>query len=354
MTLDVIGIFAFGIDLSQFKLRNEFVACYSSMFDLTQYGMLLAAVNLVVPVRWLPVKENNKFMHASVRLREIMTGITDRRIRDMQEAKRCGTLYDGNGDLRKKDMLTYLVETRYMAKHDPWTKADLVEQALNFLATGHETTAAALTFALHLLFQHPRVVRKIRAEARTASIFAENFNINDEQGGGPSFNQVDSLQYLDNVLKECLRMLPPVAGIPRVATKNMVIAGQVIPKGTTLMPVPAVMHHNPAIWGPDADEFKPERWEKPAGGAVDAEHYAWVGFGHGPRACIGRALAGLNVKIVLLQLVIRFDFRPGRPGKLPVVNPSGQLRPRGDVWMHVRRANTKFGFNKETNQYYCL
>ncbi|CAK7235823.1 hypothetical protein SBRCBS47491_009425 [Sporothrix bragantina] len=321
ITLDVIGIFALGQDLHCLDSRSEFQACYEDMFDLTQAGMLLAAVNLVVPIRWLPFKANRTFMHASARLRQILTGITEERISKVR-GKKTGT----NTEVPAKDLLTYMVETKYLATvpSDRWSKQDLVEQVLNFMATGHETSAGALTFATHQLGLQPSVVQKLRQEALTLS-------------PSPTFTDIESLPYLDAVLHECLRFHPPVAGIPRVAQHDTTVAGQYIPKGTTLMPVPAVMHRNPALWGEDANVFRPQRWiDDPAtGGAVDGEAYAWVGFGHGPRACIGRALAALNFKVVLLALVRRFDWESIDRGKLPVVNPSGQLRPKGDVWLRV-------------------
>ena len=334
ITLDVIGIFVLGEDMHCLDGRSEFQACYEAMFDLTPAGMLLAAVNLVVPIRWLPVEANRTFMHASARLRQILTETTEARIAQVKREREHEDK-DKTASLRSpKDLLTYMVETRYLGapagsaasggqqQQQHWSKADLVEQVLNFMATGHETTAGALTFATHQLGLQPEAVQRLRAEAATLA-------------PAPSFAEIDALPYLDAVLRECLRFHPPVAGIPRVAQHNTTVAGQFIPKGTTLMPVPAVMHRNPALWGADAGVFRPQRWlDDPAtGGAVDRDAYAWVGFGHGPRACIGRALAALNFKVVMLALVQHFDWESVNRGKLPVVNPSGQLRPKGDVWL---------------------
>ncbi|CAK7229981.1 hypothetical protein SCUCBS95973_007418 [Sporothrix curviconia] len=325
-TLDVIGIVALGQDLHCLGGRSVFQACYEAMFDLTPAGMLLAAVNLVVPIRWLPLEANRSFMQASAQLRQILTSMTEERIAQVVAAGEKPNKSPAKG-LPAKDLLTYMVETKYLATNvaERWSKADLVEQVLNFMATGHETTAGALTFAVHRLGVHSEVVRKLRSEAR------------DRLPSCPSFSDIDSLPYLDAVLRECLRFHPPVAGIPRVAQQDTVVAGQFVPRGTTLMPVPAVMHHNTALWGDDAHVFRPERWidDPTMGGAVNSEAYAWVGFGHGPRSCIGRALAALNFKVVLLAMVQKLDWTSLDRGKLPVVNPSGQLRPKGEVWLQV-------------------
>ncbi|CAK7197853.1 hypothetical protein SEUCBS139899_000503 [Sporothrix eucalyptigena] len=326
ITLDVVGIFVLGEDLHNFECRTEFQTCYESMFDLSTAGMLLAAVNLAVPIRWIPLQANREFMDASKRLRQILTDMTEERIAAV-EAK-----MGKQSSPTPIDLLTYMVETKYLAKipGDRWTKQELIEQVLNFMATGHETTAGALTFATHQLGLCPDVVAKLRQEATSLP-------------GSPSFSDIESLPYLDAVMKECLRLNPPVAGIPRVAQTDTVVAGHFIPRGTTLMPVPAVIHRNPALWGHDVEQFRPQRWiDDPAtGGAVHKEVYAWIAFGHGPRACIGRALAALNFKVVVLALVRNFELDSLDRGKLPVVNPSGQLRPKGEVWLRVTKVEEK-------------
>lgn len=114
------------------------------------------------------------------------------------------------------------------------------------------------------------------------------------------------------------------------------IAGTHIPKGTTLIPMPSVISFNPIIWGEDAEEFNPDRWDRLSGAAKDP--YAWVAFGHGPRSCIGKALAMLNFKTIIMELVTRFDFDTVNKGKVEVVNPAGQLRPQGGMWIKVTKA----------------
>ena len=100
--------------------------------------------------------------------------------------------------------------------------------------------------------------------------------------------------------------------------------------------MPSVISFNPLIWGKDAEEFNPDRWDRLSGPNTDP--YAWAAFGHGPRACIGKALALLNLKTIIIELVTKFDFDVVDKGKVEVVNPAGQLRPVGGMWINITMA----------------
>jgi hypothetical protein len=90
-------------------------------------GQILAAINMVVPIRWLPMPAANlEFVKANATLRRVLSQITQTRIDDVAAGKSSGWLgYDG---APTKDLLTFMVEEKYMAAKDPWTKEDLVEQ----------------------------------------------------------------------------------------------------------------------------------------------------------------------------------------------------------------------------------
>lgn len=106
------------------------------------------------------------------------------------------------------------------------------------------------------------------------------------------------------------------------------------------MPIPSIISYNPNIWGENAEDFDPDRWDRLSGPASDP--FAFAAFGHGPRSCIGKAMALLNFKTIIIELVTRFDFEAVNKGKVEVVNPSGQLRPSGAMWIKVTRAEDGF------------
>lgn len=121
----------------------------------------------------------------------------------------------------------------------------------------------------------------------------------------------------------------------------MVICGQFLPKGTQLVLSPPVTNLSPRIWGADALEFKPERWDALAGDAVTP--YGTETFGNGPRICIGKSYSLLAFKVMMVELIRHFRFSRGPElealgdGPPPVQNPAVTWRPRGGMTVHLER-----------------
>lgn len=110
------------------------------------------------------------------------------------------------------------------------------------------------------------------------------------------------------------------------AAVDMSIDGISIPKGTAIDLIAAVLQLNPTIWGDDADEVDPTRWDRLSGDQLSP--YAFVAFLQGPRICIGKTLAFMEMKIILAEIVRNFRIlRVERP--FTVQNPGFTLRPDG-------------------------
>lgn len=133
---------------------SEFLRCYRTVFDPPGVGTVLAAINMVVPIRWVPLASNRSFVNASAMLRQIITRLVQERIEDVVAGKADRYLLEV--DAPNEDLLTYMVKHKFLVDHDRWTKEELVEQvrrlqlspydmrysltmscqALNFVATG--------------------------------------------------------------------------------------------------------------------------------------------------------------------------------------------------------------------------
>lgn len=151
-----------------------------------------------------------------------------------------------------------------------------------------------------------------------------------------SAKDIDDLPFLENVIRETLRIYSPTLIIPWEAQKDMTIAGVNIPKATTVQIIPAMIQLNPTIWGSDAEVFRPERWEDMEGNAPSP--YAMETFSNGPRMCPGKALAMLNMKVLLVGLVRHFEMELMLgTEEVELRNPSLTLKAKKPIVFKIKR-----------------
>lgn len=188
------------------------------------------------------------------------------------------------------DVLAMLLHAR--DEHGaPLSDAELVGQASILLNAGHETTSNALTWTLFLLAQHPHVLSDLRDEVRGVL-----------RGSPPTPAQLARLPLLDRVIRESMRLLPPVCYSFRVSTAPFQMGPYEFGRGTGLFFSQYTTHHDPELYA-DPQRFLPQRWE-----TIDPSPYEYLPFGAGPRMCIGATFAMMEIKIVLSMLVQRFTL----------------------------------------------
>ena len=169
------------------------------------------------------------------------------------------------------------------------------EEVDTFMFEGHDTTSAALSWTLWLLGRNPEVQKKLHKEIDEV-----------ELNGGSLFEKVKSLKYLENVLKESLRMHPPVPLYGRTVEENMTIDGQFIPKGAQIILLVLMLHSNPEYWE-HPNDFIPERFE--ADNFAKRNPYSYVPFSAGPRNCIGQKFAMIEEKMLLYSIMKNFSLK---------------------------------------------
>ena len=190
------------------------------------------------------------------------------------------------------------------------------DEAVTFLLAGHETTALALTWALHLLGQHPEDSAALAAEAR--AVLGER---------PATFEDLKRLTFAEQVVNESLRLYPPAWLIGREAGRDCEISGHAVPKGTPLYTCPWVLHRDPRFWTKPL-AFRPERWAMNTDAPVP--RFAYMPFGGGPRICIAQRFAVMEAVLILASIARRFRLVPTQEG--PVVPfPSITLRPAAAV-----------------------
>lgn len=196
------------------------------------------------------------------------------------------------------------------------------DEIMTMLLAGHETTAAALSWAWHLLARHPHEMQRLQEEL-------------DERLGGrtPEPGDLPQLPYTRAVVNETMRLYPPVWLLPRRAVAADTIGGYDVPAGADVLVSLYSLHRHPAYWR-DPDDFQPQRFM--AGPAGDAGAMrAYLPFGAGPRSCVGMRLGLLESVLALATLAARFT--PAAAGhRAPVADASLSLHPRGGVPMFIR------------------
>ncbi|MBA4067776.1 MAG: hypothetical protein C0501_29575 [Isosphaera sp.] len=199
------------------------------------------------------------------------------RLRHLIQTRR-ETLVDGQDDL-----MAHLLRAEAAGR---LTDGEVVGEVQTLLNAAYQTTAAALTWTLLLLAQHPAVARAALAGA------------GPDPAGGPG---------VERAVKESLRLLPPVAIVSRRVARPGVVMGHPVPTGSVVVLSVYVTHHLPESF-PDPERFDPGRWVGPGPGP-----YAYVPFGSGARMCMGAAFAMRLFRVAVPAVLRRFRlaFAPG-------------------------------------------
>lgn len=283
----------FGIEAREY---HEFEL---SMRDATLFFAGFAGTAMALPLS-VPTPTNRRFLRARAHLNDAL-----RRI--LEQARTQGV---------RTSVLGSLLSARESGE---LTEQQLVDEAITMLLAGHETTALTLTYALALLARAPEQQRVIQEEA--SGSFPE------------SLAALRSLERVNMVVKESLRLYPSSWAIGREALEACDVSGFAVPKGAQVILYQWAVHRHPS-WFDDALEFRPERWTRDFEASLPRHVYA--PFGGGPRVCIGNHFALAEMVSILAALLSQFQFEASEPFA-PRFIPTVTLRPRDPVRVTVRR-----------------
>ncbi|MBD2595510.1 cytochrome P450 [Nostoc spongiaeforme FACHB-130] len=218
-----------------------------------------------------------------------------------------------------KDALSLLIQARD-EEGNSLSETEIIAQAVLLLFAGHETTTAMLTWLVTELARHPEVLHRAREEQ---SQLATSGSLNIEQLG--------KMPYLDQVLWEVERLYPPAAAGFRGVIKEFEYKGFYIPAGWQLYYSILMTHNLPEIY-PEPERFDPERFS-PQRQEHKQYPFSLIGFGGGPRVCIGMAFAKMEMKIVAAHLLRSYDWEilPNQSlasVRIPTNRPKDGLRVR--------------------------
>jgi len=207
----------------------------------------------------------------------------------------------------------------------PGMTDDLIrDQLLTMLIAGHDTSTALLAWVFYLLGTHPATLAQVQQEVDAVIGAAD---------APPTADQLNELHLLDQVIKETLRLYPPIHIGNRRAVEDMTICGYHVPEGKRVMYSIYLSHRDKEYWN-EPDSFCPARFERGKEEKVPA--FTYVPFGGGPRTCIGATFAQVEARAVLARLLQRFDFTLLNSDKIHP-HMGATLEPRPGVLMRVRR-----------------
>ncbi|KAJ7144224.1 cytochrome P450 [Mycena epipterygia] len=333
MTLDVIGLAGFNYEFNALNPAKERAELNSVFRQLVANPNRRLQANFILRanfpfLRFLIVgysRSSNQALTVASKpapkrltaARRTMDRIGMQLLRDAQAA-----ISSGMKDGGRRDLLSLLVKSN-MSEDIPESQrlsdAVVVAQLPTFFVAGHETTSTATTWALYALARYPDVQATLRTEL--LSMGTEN----------PSLDALNALPYLDKVVREVMRVHAPVVFTSRTAMQDDIIPfgtpytdtlgveheSIAVTKGQSVWIPIAALNRDPRIWGADAAEFKPDRWDTipDAAGAIPGIWSHLFTFLGGPHNCIGWRFSLAEMKSLLYTLVRAFEFKLAVPAE---------------------------------------
>ena len=133
-----------------------------------------------------------------------------------------------------------------------WSDDNIVAQCQTFLIAGHETTSGLLSFAISFLIKHPEVVA--RAQEEVDRVLGTDISLL------PTYQQMQGLTYVNQILSETLRLWPTVSAFTRYPYEDAMVGPYLMPKGSSITGLTIMLHRDPSVWGADAEEFNPDHF----------------------------------------------------------------------------------------------
>ncbi|XP_049386838.1 alkane hydroxylase MAH1-like isoform X1 [Solanum stenotomum] len=223
----------------------------------------------------------------------------------------------------KDEEFTFL--NAYIKMYNQWKDGDLGtlqtflrDTFLNLMLAGRDTTSAALTWFFWLLAKNPLVEKRIREEIQQQLHLKEDENLKCFNG-----EETRKLVYLHSALCETLRFFPSVAIEHKLPLEfDILPSGHHVSPNTRVVLLFYTMGRMESIWGKDCLEFKPERWISERGGIKHEPSYKFPAFNAGPRTCIGKEMAFIQMKIVAATIIYNYHIQLGED---QIISPNSSI-----------------------------
>ncbi|KNA16862.1 hypothetical protein SOVF_085350 [Spinacia oleracea] len=288
LSADVISRAAFG---SSYKEGRRI---FELLKEQTQITLRLFQSVYIPGWRFVPTKTNRRMKEMNSAIQNLLTEIIDKRKKAMEA-----------GESPKDDLLGILMDSNFKASQSIGSQKqqqamsfqDMIDECKLFYFAGQETTSVLLVWTMILLSKHQDW--QTRAREEVLATFGTN---------QPDLEGLNRLKIVTTILYEVLRLYPPVVTTSRrIYQGDMKLGNIVVPRGAMVSLSIINTHHDPRLWGDDANEFKPDRFSEGIAKATKG-NISFFPFGWGPRICIGQNFAIAEAKMAVSIILQRFSF----------------------------------------------
>jgi cytochrome P450 len=340
LALDVLGLAAFGYDFNMLGVlasrasgnehsldqkSAEYVEAYHYLMQNTSdYKLLIAGKIAGEKVTSLPIEKIRKFDQSITKMDELVFHLITR----AQEAKKKRTESHINNEDEHPTLLDLMIDSSSEETGKHMTEKEIRDNIIIFFLAGHDTTSASLAAALFNLAKHPCVQDKLIQEI-DGQLEKDELNV----------EKIKNLEYLGWVIKESLRLHPPVPLIPArtVANDYQIVGNCKLKKGAVISINAYNIHHNPKYWK-EPFEFRPERFSVEE--SKGRPSTAWIPFGGGARVCIGNNFSLLEQRIFLSTLLQRYRVElPNDVKEYPFSRSGVLLSPDPNMCLLLKKRN---------------
>ena len=302
LTLSIVAKTLFDADVS-----HEAEDVDAALSVLMGKFLRQAGLALLLP-RWVPLPTSRLLKRAVGRLDKVIYSIIERR--------RASGQMSG-------DLLSVFLQVQ--DDHGVgMTDRQLHDEIMTLFLAGHETTANVLSWTWFLLGQNPEAEEKLTEELGRVLC-----------GRIPTPADLPRLMYTDMVLRESMRLYPPVWVIGRRALAPFHLGEYELPADTNVLISQLIMHKD-ARYFPEPGRFDPDRWSASDPRVAALPRFAYFPFGGGPRVCIGAGFAMMEAVLLLATIAQKFRIQIA-PGQTVKMQPTVTLRPRNGIPVILRR-----------------
>ncbi|KAL4125618.1 hypothetical protein PRIC2_009200 [Phytophthora ramorum] len=337
-TMDVFTKIGFGVELRGLETggNSDFMEAFerATRRIMARFQQPMCIWKLA---RWLSVGAERQMASDMKLINGVVYDVIHRNLEGKKQRKQSGGTFNSG----REDLISLFLEKANVEysddDHVKMTPTMLRDMSMVFLFAGRDSTSLTMTWYIIEMNRHPEALANVRRELTDK---LPRLGLNDAET--PSMEDIDELVYLEAAIRECIRLNPVAPVLQRTAAQDTTLYdGTFVKAGTRVILPHYAMGRLETVWGPDAEQYKPERWIDPdTGKLVHASPYKFAAFLAGPRMCLGMRFALAEMKLTLATVLSKFHIETVEdPFEFTYV-PSVTLQVKGPVDVRVTRPSS--------------